>query len=507
MIVTFILLVQLLHVSQNPMAQSEEVGGENQEETRKGAFKSLQDMAYDLNRLIYEVLKPENSNHDPRFFSLFARFDVSKMVTKLSLDPARNFQLNDLNQLDPHQTFMGGTGDQNTQIYDYLLALQRLHLWPTGQIQHFNKEDFEMPQIKRENVNILEGRDACDLLSCLTSGSIYSILKEFVVNLDKHHGDYLEVTRSDNFFWNRNFFRAMFDKHKHQSNQIVSHEDANYLVLLAQFQTLKELRFNRIQINEVKNEFREQVSVYHRDLENKLGNFKDILTNLKGEIDVLRQKSDSSPTAARPLAPISESINDDIASLADTLELIQADELGDFKVDIQSKLASTQHQATEITTAITKLRTSLTKIYATITSFNSHDIKKEIANMKTQIDPELESISTFTDKMNSEFSTTLKFIQGIHTKTKRFKEYLQKTYVKYGIVSVLLVLGSLISFKLVQIIWKTCLCLVKEINIFYKYNNMVIQEHQPNEDNEEEVNEPPENQLPLINARFRGILN
>ena len=497
-----ILLIQLLYVNQNPMAQTDPFRSEDE---MKGAFDNFQSLDYDLKKLILEALKPASGNHKPQFFSLLSGFDLSKMVTRLSLHPDNTFMLNEMNQFDPHQAFMKGTRAQGDQIYNYLLALQQLGPWPEDQVQHFDKNDFEMPQMKRGDVNILRGRDPCDILSCFTSGSVYAILKDFVVSLDTFPGGYLEKTASDNFFWNKQFFRVMFEKYKHHENKIVSHEDAHYLILLAQFQALKELRIGRLQTNKMKEELKEQIAIHRRDLESKLGVFKNILTDLKNEIDVLREEPDSSLEVARPLVPIPDYISHDITSLTNILEVIKTDELSDFKVDIQSKLLSTQQKATEIAANMADLRTILTKISATVTSFDSQEIEKEIEKMKEQIDPDLKSISRFTEKINSDFSTTLEFIKEVHGKTRKFSAYLQKTYVKYGIMSMLMILGSLISFKIIQILWKSCICFVREINIFYKYHNMVLQEQPPIEENEGEANVPPEIQLPLINARFRGL--
>ena len=358
-------------------------------------------------------------------------------------------------------------------------------------------------------MNVLQDRDACDLVSCLTGGSIYALLKELVVNLDVYPESYLGVTRSDNFFWNEEFFRAMFNKYEPQSNQIISHEDANYLVLLTQFQVLKELRLNRIQSGKMQEKIKVLAKEHHRDLEDKLNGFKEILTNLKEELDTLRSRPDSSTVEATPACSTSEKIKEDVANLVKILEMIQTDGLSSSKAEIQHKLYNTQQQATEMANIITDLRTQLIGITAKITSFNSNDIASEISDMKKQMAPELESISTFAEKMNSEFSTTLKFIQGIHTKTKKFREYLQKTYVRYGIFSVLAILGGLTSMKLISIIWKTCICLVKEMNMLYKYHNMVLQEQSPIEEGEQPpvINESPEIQLPLMDARFRGLLS
>ena len=122
MITTYILLIQLLYVSlsQNPMVQSDPV---DSDEEMKGAFNKLQSIDQDLKELILEVLKPASDSHKPQFFSVFSGFDVNKMVTRLSLNPDSTFMLNEVNQLDPHQTFMKGTRAQGDQIYDYLLSL------------------------------------------------------------------------------------------------------------------------------------------------------------------------------------------------------------------------------------------------------------------------------------------------------------------------------------------------------------------------------------------------
>ena len=507
------LIIQLLIVIQNPKAQAQEQETQepNDVEVRTGTINSFQSMDYDLERLIWEVIKPAGDNHNPHFFSYFSSFDVNKMVTKLSLDPEKTFMLNELNQLDPHQTFIGGTDEQEVNTRTYLVALQNLQFWPTEPMQHFSKEDFEMPKMRNLDMDVLRGRDACDLVSCLTGGSIYALLKEFVVNLDVYPESYMGVTNSDNFFWNEEFFRAMFNKYEPQSKQIISHEDANYLVLLTQFQVLKELRLNRIQSSKMRTKIRTVAKEHHRDLENKLKDFQEIFTNLKEELDTLRTRPDPSTVVATPTCSISEKIKQDVASLARILEMIQTDGLSNSKAEIQYKLYDIQQQATEMATTITDLRTQLIEITARITSFNSQDIADEISDIKEQMAPELESISQFAEEMNSEFSTTLKFIQGIHTKTKKFRECLQKTYVRYGIFSVLAILGGLTSLKLISIIWTTCICLVKEVNMLYKYHNMVLQEQLPVEEGEQGsspvIHESPEVQLPLMDARFRGLLS
>ena len=495
-----ILVIQLLYVShsQNPFVQSDPASPEDE---TKAAFTKLQSLDQNLKELILEALKPTSDGHRPQFFTVFGGFDVNKIVTRLSLNSDINFMLNEANQLDPHQTFMKGTRSQNSQ---YLLTLHQLDQWPEGQIQHFNKSDFEMPQLSRKRIDILKNRDSCDLQSCFNSGSIYAILKDFVVSLDIYPGGYLGKTASDDFFWNEQFFKVMFEKYKHDDNKIVGHEDVHYLILLAQFQTLKELRINKLQTHKLKEEFKDQITIHRRDLENKLEVYKNILTDLKNEIDDLREVPSPSVEVERPLVHIPDSISHDITSLTNILEMFKTDDLIDFKIDIQSKLLATQQRATEVARDLADLRTLLTRISATVTSFDSQEIGKEIDQLKEEIDPDLESIHTFTEKLNSEFSTTLEFIQEVHGKTRRFSAYLQKTYVKYGILSMLMILSSLISFKIIQILWKSCICCIREINIFYKYHNMVLQNQPPIEDEGvEQV--PPEIQLPLINARFRGL--
>ena len=261
----------------------------------------------------------------------------------------------------------------------------------------------------------------------------------------------------------------------------------------------------------MRNKVKIAVNEHHRDLENKLADFKEILNNLKEEIYTLRAKPETSTVVATPVCSISEQLGKEVASLAKTLELIQTDGLSSKKAEVQHKLDDIQQEATKMATTITDLRAHLADITAKITSFNSQDITNEISEMNEQMASELESISAFAEKMDSEFSTTLKFIQGVHSKTKQFKEYLQKTYIRYGIFSVLIILGGLTSLKLISIIWSTCICIVKEANMLYKYHNMVLQVQQPFEEGEQDqppvINEPPEVQLPLMDARFRGLLN
>ena len=126
------------------------------------------------------------------------------------------------------------------------------------------------------------------------------------------------------------------------------------------------------------------VNEHHRDLENNLTDSKEILTNLKEEIDTLRAKLETSTVASTPICSISEQLGEEVASLTKTLELIQTDGLSSQKAEVQHKLDGIQQEATKMATTITDLRAHLADITAKITSFNSQDITNEISENVTE---------------------------------------------------------------------------------------------------------------------------
>ena len=98
-----------------------------------------------------------------------------------------------------------------------------------------------MPQNEETDENLLDGRDYCDVLSCLNEGSINGLLRNFIVDMEKFPMDYFMQSPGDGNFWDPRFFQILLNRFQANSQFMIPHQQASYLALLFQFQTLKEL--------------------------------------------------------------------------------------------------------------------------------------------------------------------------------------------------------------------------------------------------------------------------
>lgn len=326
------------------------------------------------------------------------------MITRLCLDKSQSIMVDKLQIIDPYETFLGKTNQSDQETFTYVTkVIHGLSYWPEDKSVHYSKSSKNMPVLDQGEENILVGRDYCDLIPCLSEGTAYELIRDFIADLEKYPGEDLNNVPSDVSFWDERYIKALLNRFKANSKHILGQENTNYLKLLLQIQNLKELRNSQQNYRDLELRVEREVRSHKADLRYKINGFVTIMTSLKEEVKQLKELSDKVDTDSE--CEIFDELESELSSVSETMKLMGTIELSNTARVIQSKVGNILVDAQILVSELTKFRSEITSLSEKIVSFDPEDIIKEIITLKDEMESKLKSVSEFSDRINGDFSS------------------------------------------------------------------------------------------------------